>query len=148
MILRFVVTLLFSLICQSTVLAETIGIHAGSKHSKSGFNDFNPGAYLIFDKSTDSGTGLTIGGYRNSYRKSSIYAGYTKKINLASGVNLSIQGGIISGYKSIYGYHLMPMIAPSMTFEVTDDISARIFYIPKMTKNGVHVVSFAVESHF
>jgi hypothetical protein len=47
----------------------TVGLHLGSVHSATGYNDFNPGAYIKFQNN------VTVGHYYNSNYRSSNYVG-------------------------------------------------------------------------
>jgi hypothetical protein len=74
----------------STAQAETtVGLHLGSVHlpSYSWQNDVNPGAYIRID-------GWTAGAYYNTYKRPSVYAGYT----FVNGP-FSVTVGAVSGYR-------------------------------------------------
>jgi hypothetical protein len=84
--------------------ALAIGLHLGTYHfdASKGYNDFNPGAYVVCD-------GWTSGAYRNSERKPSVYAGKTFAF---SGFDVTI--GAVTGYRRAA---LTPMLVPSHKFE-------------------------------
>jgi len=54
-------------------MAQTVGIHAASKHlpAYEWQNNANPGAYVRFD------SGATVGAFRNTLRRTTVYAGWT-----------------------------------------------------------------------
>lgn len=117
--------------------AQTIGLHLGSKHSAAGYNNVNPGLYL---RSAD---GWTAGAYRNSVRRTSVYAGWTGGIDITSGVRAEVTAGFITGYPVAA---VLPMAVPSLRVSLTDEVAARVIFIPSISpKFGAHVVSFAIE---
>lgn len=69
--------------------AETVfGAHLVSHHvGADGFNNANVGAYVVVD-------GWTVGAYRNSLYRTSIYAGYQFDWG-----PFSLTAGVVSGYK-------------------------------------------------
>ena len=83
--------------------ALAIGLHLGTYHfdASKGYNDFNPGAYVVCD-------GWTAGAYRNSERKPSLYVGKTFRY----GVDITI--GAVTGYKRA---PLTPLLVPSYKLE-------------------------------
>lgn len=111
------------------IAAITIGLHIGSWHSEPGRNNVNPGIYAVTQD------GWTAGVYRNSWKRTSVYAGRAL-FGHREGFALTV--GAISGYS-----HTALMVVPSYRIG-----PARISYLPKFTKEGSHVVHFSVEKEF
>lgn len=126
-------------------IPSTVGLHLASIHSDPGFNNVNPGGYLIFGDSKDPVSGFTMGSYRNSYKLQSSYIGYSKSFPFSDRTQLSLQAGFVSGYKQVSGLQWSPMIAPSAIIEVGSGVSFRVFYLPKSNPKTSHVLSFALE---
>ena len=86
-----------------TCTALAIGMHIGTYHfdRSRGYNEVNPGAYVVCDR-------VTAGVYRNSLRKPSFYAGYTFE-RLLGPVDLTVGG--VTGYPRA---KLMPLLVPSV----------------------------------
>lgn len=116
-----------------------IGLHLGSKHFQSEFkyNNVNPGLYVVYD-------GWTAGGYYNSERRPSFYAGYTWEYRtkfLTPGLTV----GAITGYKRA---SVLPMIVPSISVGLTEQVSARLTFIPKVEKSSASVLHLSIERKF
>lgn len=114
----------------------TIGAHIGSWHSEPGYNNVNPGLYVVHN-------GWTVGGYRNSIRKDSFYAGYTFQYAMGR-VIPSLTAGAITGYRTSPA----PLLAPSLAIQATADFRVRILYLPKVRFTGAHVLHLAIERNF
>lgn len=82
-----------------------VGIHLGTWHSKSGFNNINPGLYIREEK-----TGGTIGAYCNSESSSArfpdaercklaVYAGKSWSYQVNGQLTVSTTAGFIGGYE-------------------------------------------------
>lgn len=122
--------------------AQTIGLHMASLHiPNSGLQSFNPGLYY---KSQD---GITVGAYRNSLNRLSVYAGLT----IENGP-FALTGGILYGYQrrsvcttrpAWYGGTttacewsdgspgaFLPLFAPSVRLPSIGGISPRITLMP------------------
>ena len=82
--------------------AQTIGAHLGTAHWQPGLNNTNPGIYYV------SENGITVGGYYNSYRKPTFYAGLTIQ---EGNFGLSLVGA--TGYKERTGWTITPILSPS-----------------------------------
>lgn len=67
--------------------ATTVGLHLHTIHASAGYNDTNPGVYVV----ADSGFGAGI--YRNSINKTSVHLDYT----LRSGP-WALTMGAVTGY--------------------------------------------------
>lgn len=68
-----------------------VGLHLGSVHVPHRIDqrNVNPGAYVRF------GNGLTLGAYRNTLGRESVYAGYT--FNVIGRIDLTL--GAVTGYE-------------------------------------------------
>lgn len=136
---RFLWAAALALASCSSIAETSVGMHIGSQHidAEQKFNDFNPGAYVNHN-------GWTAGAYFNSIKKWSFYGGYTfeHRVGRASAA-LTIGG--ITGYA--YG-PVAPLIAPSVSYRITNDWAVRGFYLPKVKFTGAHVVHLALERKF
>jgi hypothetical protein len=100
--------------------ADTVGLHLASVHTPARhFNNTNPGLYYRSDD------GWTAGGYRNSLRHTSVYAGYTWQYGA-----LGLTTGGVTGYQDA----VQPMLVPSLRLFTHEGISARLAYIPRVEK--------------
>jgi hypothetical protein len=83
--------ILAALLITSTAQATTWGVHVGSIHvpAKESDNNANYGLYARTD------SGLTFGVYRNTLRRTSLYAGYT--FNAYRDIDVTVGG--ITGYQ-------------------------------------------------
>jgi hypothetical protein len=111
-----------------------IGLHVGSRHEPvrrpngQKFNNSNPGVYLRWDN------GMTVGSYRNSEYRTSVYAGWTWA-NSACGPAVTF--GVITGYAK----GTIPLIVPSLC--VLDHV--RVSFIPKIEPKGSNVLHLSLE---
>lgn len=113
--------------------AGTIGIHLASMHfPERDFNNFNPGVYYRGD------AGWTAGGYRNSLRDVSVYAGYTWERGV-----FGLTAGAVSGYA---GKKVQPLLVPSVSVLTVRGATARVAFIPRVEKRiGSHVLHLMME---
>lgn len=123
-----------AILTSTAMHADTIhsyGMHIGSQHYPSrDFNNLNPGGYVRWDG------GLTIGGYYNSERRMSAYAGYTTSWGPAT-----ITVGAITGYRRA----VLPFVIPSLTIAQAGNVSARLAVLPKVERSGSTVVHLMLE---
>ncbi len=112
--------------------ADTIGVHLVSKHIPAKkFNNVNPGLYYQTDD------GWTVGGYHNSLRRNSVYAGYTWKLGA-----LDVTTGAVTGYQ----HKVQPMLVPSLKVWEHEGVRVRVAYIPQVEKKiGSHVLHLMME---
>ena len=115
--------------------ADTVGLHLVSVHMPAHeFNNFNPGIYYRNDD------GWTAGGYYNSLRKASVYAGYTWQYRAL---------GLTVGGATGYQYALQPLLVPSLRLFNHEGVSARLAYIPRVEKHiESNVLHLTVEYSF
>jgi hypothetical protein len=123
-----------AVLCAATspAAAGTVGVHLASKHFPARqFNNVNPGVYWRSD------AGWTLGGYRNSLERTSLYAGYSWQWG-----PLALTGGGVTGYAE----RVQPLLVPSLALCTVDGVTARVAFIPRVEKRiESHVVHFTVE---
>lgn len=116
-----------------------LGVHLLSAHTQQRDyqNNENLGIYAIYD-------GWTMGTYRNTLRRTSVYAGYTW-----SAGPFSLTAGGVTGYKldpsTGFGFsksNLSPMVAPSVKLG-----PARLWFIPSVGRTS-SVLHFSLEKEF
>lgn len=105
----------------------TAGLHLATWHDSDNLSGRNRGVYL---RSPD---GWTVGVYRNSYRRDSVYAGRSfTRPHRAGDIGLIV--GAVTGYPA----GTLPLVAPSVRLG-----PARLTLIPKVhkaqTATGVHL---------
>lgn len=112
--------------------AQTVGLHLGSVHlPKRDYSNVNPGAYVRFPN------GLTFGGYYNSERRPSFYAGYTHSFG-----PVDVTVGAITGYERAA---VAPLVVPSVRLFEIGRVAVRLAFVPKIEKNGAHVLHAMIE---
>ena len=113
-----------------TIVAQ--GLHLGSHHFQArDFNNVTPGAYVRW------GSGLTLGHYFNSERRPSLYAGQTFEHG-----PFAVTVGAITGYRRAY---VLPLVVPSVRIGRVGDVSFRLAYLPKVGRDGSHVLHLMAE---
>lgn len=132
-LLRPLVFALAALTLAMPAEAGTIGFHVGSHHMpEKNYNNFNPGMYYRTDE------GWTVGAYRNSLSKNSVYAGYTWKF---FGF-LEVTTAGVTGYFDA----VQPLLVPSISLFTYRGVTPRLAYIPQVEKKiGSHVFHLMVE---
>lgn len=109
---------------------DKYGLHLGSVHfPKDEFNNFNPGAYARWNN------GLTVGGFYNSERRVSLYAGYTYEIG-----RFAVTMGAVTGYRRS---KVLPMVIPTLRVGSIHGVDMRLAFIPKLEKgmsNALHLM--------
>lgn len=126
--------------CCAPAEAQTIGLHLASWHSEPGYNNANPGLYLR------TAGGWTAGGYRNSVRRNSTYAGWTGGVELATGLRAELTLGAITGYPAAA---VLPLVAPSLRIGGDTGPALRLTVLPKVhAKQGAHVAHLSTEWSF
>lgn len=124
----------------------TVGVHVGSLHSNNrdnvagrNWNNVNPGLFVRRDN-------VVVGTYYNSIRKESFYVGYVYSVTDWLDVTI----GAVSGYAAP-GYSakpVMPLVVPSVHFDVMHNVAARIHLIPQVSKGGASAVHLSMEYRF
>jgi hypothetical protein len=93
---------------------------------------FRPGVYYRTDE------GWTVGAYRNSLSKNSVYAGCTWKF---FGL-LEVTTAGVTGYYDL----VQPLLVPSVSLFTYRGVTPRLAYIPQVEKKiGSHVLHLMVE---
>ena len=119
-----------------------IGLHIGTKHSRSGLNNVNPGAYMVFSDS------LVLGGYYNSERHASAYAAWqwqTEPLAFTGPLRLraSVLAGLVTGYES---RRVMPLLLPSLSMPLANTgASVRLSFVPRFEKRGAAALHASLE---
>ncbi|MCI4427663.1 MAG: hypothetical protein JHC40_00700 [Burkholderiales bacterium] len=115
--------------------ADTLGLHLVSVHMPAhDFNNFNPGIYYRNDD------GWTAGGFYNSLRQTSFYAGYTWQYRAL---------GLTVGGATGYQYAVQPLLVPSLRLFSNEGFSARLAFIPRVEKRiESNVLHLTVEYSF
>lgn len=136
--------------------AQEIGVHTYTHHfdSHNGLNERNWGLYY-------RGEGWTAGGYRNSYRRNTLYAAKSFEAG-----NFALDLGVANGYQrktkamecTIQGNtgcwqydtkaksYLVPAIAASYAWDMGDGYKVRLTGVPSYEKSGL--VHLSVERKF
>lgn len=112
-----------------------VGLHLASVHTSPGFNNSNPGIYVR------AANGFTAGVLRNSYRRTSAYAGWTWETK--GRVTAALTVGAITGYPAS---DVMPLVVPSVAVHF-GRAAVRMAVIPKPpSKGGAACFHLMVES--
>ncbi len=113
--------------------AQTFGLHLVSGHAHGGYNNVNPGVYVRLDN------GATLGTFRNSHSRQSVYAGYTVEKSW-NGFSAALTVGGITGYKEA---SVMVLAVPSVAYS-----GVRLGIIPRPMKGGSAALHLMVEKHY
>lgn len=123
--------------------ANTIGLHIGSAHlpDNGRVNNVNPGLFYRAD------SGATAGFYRNSNRRMSAYAGYSKEWGV-----LGLTAGVITGYDKRHGGHsnspVAALVAASINGPEIFGLMPRLSYIPGHIVKAADVLHLSIERRF
>lgn len=158
---------LIEAVCEGVVLgAHLISLHApaaydswvdhhGNVEARTRYETVTPGAYVVL------GNGATLGAYRNSYGRASVYAGWTFR---TEGDRFALTVGAVTGYgrfptspvwpgedgQNYRTYHsgqdVEPLIVPSVRFGLTDSTSLRVGLLARPVKDGAAALHFAIET--
>lgn len=124
--------LIASLIAATPV--TTLGVNLGSWHDQPGFNNVNPGVYVVHR------SGWAGGVLRNSHHKDSFWAG--RVFNTADNKWALTVGGI-TGYPS---GPVSPLATLSRRVELSAGYALRVHLLPKPPiKGGSAAVHFSLE---
>ena len=111
--------------------AQTIGAHTISAHSRGGMNNFNPGAFI---RTPD---GYTVGGYWNSQRRLSLYAGRSFTLTSHGTLSADITLGAITGYRAA---DVLPLAVPSVAWRYAPRSALRLAVVPPLPIEGTSAV--------
>lgn len=151
----------------SILAGLTIGMHMATVHipHRDYQNDINPGMYVQHTE-----TGLTVGAYHNTLRRTSVYV--TKSFNTGKlfGMQTNVMLGGITGYKRIESYNLQddstghpvwvtfeegvskhsvaPMLAASIELPSMQGVTPRITLVPPSSNAGSTALHFSMEHKF
>lgn len=111
---------------------DTLGLHLFSQHLPSAtYNNVNPGIYYRLAE------GPVAGIYRNSVRRTSIYAGYTWQHD-----RFDLTVGAVTGYNR----GAQPLLVPSMALFTYRGVTTRLAFIPRVEKRiQSHVLHLVAE---
>jgi hypothetical protein len=120
------------LLCAAPAAADTVGYHLVSAHIPAkDYNNINPGIYYRLDE------GVVGGVYRNSFKRASVYVGYTW---LYKDFGLTL--GAVTGYKN----SVQPLLVPTVALYTHRDYTLRLAFIPQVEKRiGSHVLHLVLE---
>lgn len=107
--------------------AATFGLHLATAHfgnASAQLNSSTPGIYFRADN------GLTVGTYRNSDDRRSVYAAWTWETD---DKRFALTAGGVTGYSPA---PIVPLLVPSMRIRVGDTYAARLAFLPKPIKHG------------
>jgi hypothetical protein len=115
--------------------AQTLGLHTISAHASGGMNNFNPGAFI---RSAD---GYTLGGYWNSERRLSLYAGRSFTVASHGPLSADITLGAITGYRAA---PVLPLAVPSLAWRYAPRSAVRLAVIPPLPIKGASAVAHLI----
>lgn len=119
--MKLLATALVSLLITSANAEDfTLGVHLYTQHFNQGYNNYNPGAYVVHKN-------IVAGAYYNSEKAWSAYGGYVFKEVFNSPIDVTV--GLVTGYKD---YKVLPLISPSIL--VFDHL--RLSLVPNIRKDG------------
>lgn len=114
-----------------------LGLHLFTAHlGGHGLEAVNPGVYVRTED------GLTAGVFRNSYCRTSAYAGLTLE---TADRRFALTVGGVTGYRTA---KVMPLAVPSVRLPITGDLAARLSFVPKLLKGGYAGLHLSVERSF
>lgn len=119
-----------------------IGLHLVSWHSHEGYSGVNPGVYV------KSECGFTLGAFRNSERRLSVYGAYTYD---PPKLPVWASAGIATGYGPQYGRPRgwTPVFIVGLKTPQYEGYRLRVGYIPKLGEfNNTHVLHLMIEKEF
>ena len=134
------IVLLCMLARPSHAQPTSVGLHMASVHDQPGFNNSNPGLYVMHQDA--AGNGPVIGAYYNSERHDSFYVAYTWRLAGNGRCSLDLAGGAITGYDIA---PLAPLLVPSAACAVVGGISARLSFVPLIKRDGAAVLHLSLE---
>lgn len=128
--------LLAALMATSSVMADSIQLPMLSKHFNPGdYNEVNPG--LVYERDLTQQVSVLAGGYRNSFRKTTLLVGLEAQYG-----NIGVQGALATGYEQIDGNKLQFTGTIFGELPLTDNFAVRLSVIPH--KHGAVATSIIV----
>lgn len=125
----------------------TVGVHAYTWHTRphaeggplGGYENVNPGLYLRLP------SGLSGGVYRNSYRRTTAWLGWTWETDRQRPVGVGLTVGGATGYEAC---GVCPLVVPSLRLG-SERAALRVSYLPKPPQYGGSAgVHFSLETRF
>lgn len=122
-----------------------IGLHLWSTHfgacydTTMGCRKYESATTGVYARAPNGGT---FGAYTNSYGKPSAYAGWTFE---TADRRFALLVGGVTGYERAA---VLPLIVPSVRFEIAQRTALRIAGAPRFEKNGASVLHVALERAF
>ena len=118
---------------------ETIGIHTVSHHDPDyGFANFNPGAYVVTDKS------WIAGAYANSYSRMTYYAGWVTPEWYRLSATLAVAH--IEMGADRFPYHDLELaVVPAVRLFTEGRLSGKLQWIPRIKSTDCDVLHIAFE---
>lgn len=117
-----------------TAKADEIVLHLGSQHTKSGFNNVNPGIGYKFD------SGFGLGVYRNSYHRTTAYISkelmYTKNFGAVLGLG--------TGYKLESEYSITLIGGAILKLDLTRTSKLNVLVLPPLGRGTAGFVHAAI----
>lgn len=131
---------------------RTIGVHLISHHTPSrDYNNVNPGVYYS-DSGIPCGNGMVAGIYKNSFHRSSVYAGCYMSLFESGSLRLDVLGGLSTGYQKnqapIRVGDFALVVVPSLRIKVAPEMAARISFRPRLGDRHSAVIHFSMEHSF
>jgi len=127
-----------------TCCIAAVGLHVGSAHfapepNSEKLNGVNPGIYVKFTND------VVLGTFRNSHNRQSTYLAYEFKLGNNPTLQPSVLLGGITGYSAA---PVLPLVSPSVLWQVSPHTGVRLSYIPKVRIMRAHVVHLSLEYTF
>jgi hypothetical protein len=120
-------------------LPDAVRLHVVSWHDRGDFNNANMGAALHWQG------GLTAGGYYNSMRRASVYAGFTVPVYDRNAWRLDVMMGAITGYSD--SEPAQPVLVPVLGWRLNPRNMVQVVFMPRFVLPA-NVVHLMVETRF
>lgn len=118
-------------------------VHLGSTHQPSvtskgqPYNNSNPGLGYVSD------SGVLVGAYHNSYRKTTVYAGKTWQWPVGP-VRVGVVAFLATGYKDVTGNWASPLAAATLYVPLSEKVGLRFMAIPRINSETATVAHVAL----
>jgi hypothetical protein len=143
------IAFLLLLVLSAGAQADSLGLHVGTWHERSGYNNVNPGLSYRRD------AGEVVGFYCNSESRSdrfpnapicrvSVYAGQDFRLPLRPGVDLGLVVGLVSGYRPD---PVMVLVSPHVSATL-GGVEVSLLYLPKPNPKGTQAISLMLGRSF
>lgn len=138
-----------------------VGVHTVSVHTEKTFydhenrglrpfNNTNGGLYLRASSGIINTSNVTVGFYRNSVYRSTVYATIGLGHNLTDTINIGGQVGLATGYNKAFGHDgsLMPIGGLTVSAKLTKDLTANVIFVPPVGEGTAGVVHLTFDHKF